>query len=304
MARAQLSTGSYNKTDTRYAQQLLNQKGYGLAVDGIYGPKTQAAVRKFQKANGLSVDGILGKNTWAALTAKTETYKAKTTEDYLYDGSKDKNYQALLQQAKDAESAIVNPLDVYKTRLDAIAAESRPFQYDISSDPLYRQYRDKYTREGSLAMLDTMGKAAALTGGYGSSYGQMLGQQSYQNYLQKLTDAMPALYESALDRHATSEDAIAQRYSWMLGQAQLDYDDYENQQKQIKELYDRAADAYKQGYDNWYDANKNAAADKKTLYSSIVNLISKTGYIPPAAQLKAAGMSQAEAAAYASAYRR
>lgn len=304
MARAQLSTGSYNKTDTRYAQQLLNQKGYGLAVDGIYGPKTQAAVRKFQKANGLSVDGILGKNTWAALTGKTETYKAKTTEDYLYDGSKDKNYQALLQQAKDAESALVNPLDVYKTRLDAIAAESRPFQYDISSDPLYRQYRDKYTREGSLAMLDTMGKAAALTGGYGSSYGQMLGQQSYQNYLQKLTDAMPALYESALDRHATSEDAIAQRYSWMLGQAQLDYDDYENQQKQIKELYDRAADAYKQGYDNWYDANKNAAADKKTLYSSIVNLISKTGYIPPAAQLKAAGMSQAEAAAYASAYRR
>lgn len=301
MARAQLSTGSYNKTDTRYAQQLLNEKGYGLAVDGIYGPKTQAAVRKFQKKNGLVVDGILGKNTWAALTGKTETYKAKTTEDYLYDGSKDKNYQALLQQAKDAESALTNPLDTYKARLESLAAESKPFEYDVSSDPLYRQYRDKYTREGSLAMLDTMGKAATLTGGYGSSYGQMLGQQSYQSYLQKLNDAMPQLYGDAWQRHNEQADA---QYDRLLSQAELAYEDYENQQKQIKELYDRAADAYKQGYDNWYDANKNAAADKKTLYSSIVNLISKTGYIPPAAQLKAAGMSQAEAAAYASAYRR
>ncbi|MBO5836485.1 MAG: peptidoglycan-binding protein [Oscillospiraceae bacterium] len=304
MARAQLSTGSYNKTDTRYAQQLLNEQGYKLEVDGHYGPKTQAAVRKFQKANGLTVDGILGKNTWAALTTKAEPYKETPIQDYQYDGSKDKNYQALLEIAQNAEKDLTNPLDAYKQRLEAIAAESKDFSYDLANDPLYRQYRESYTRQGNLAMLDAMGQAASLTGGYGSSYGQMLGQQSYQSYLQKLGDAMPQLYSAALKRHDAQQEDVAQRYDWVLKQAQLDYDDYENQQKQVKALYDRAADAYKQGYDNWYDSYKNKASDKKALYSSIVSLITKTGYIPPTDQLKAAGMTLAEASAYADAYRR
>ena len=304
MARAQLSTGSYNKTDTRYAQQLLNEYGYGLEVDGMYGPKTQAAVKKFQKAKGLVVDGILGKNTWAALTAADNGYQAKTAEDYTYDPEKDQNYQALLEIARDAEAKLTNPIDTYRQRLEAIAAQSSDFSYDMEKDPLYRQYVDRYTRQGNLAMLDAMGSAAALTGGYGSSYGQQLGQQSYQSYLQKLGDAMPALYESALERHTAAQDAIAQRYSWMLKQAQLDYDDYENQQKAVNDLYDRAKDAYKQGFDNWYASYKNQASDQKTLYNSIVNLITKTGYIPPTDQLKAAGMTLAEASAYANAYRR
>ena len=45
-------------------QQLLG----GLAIDGIFGPRTEQAVRAFQQANGLKVDGIVGPQTWGALT--------------------------------------------------------------------------------------------------------------------------------------------------------------------------------------------------------------------------------------------
>lgn len=49
-------------------QTKLNAFGnYGLAVDGIFGVKTDAAVRDFQKKKGLDIDGIVGPKTWAAL---------------------------------------------------------------------------------------------------------------------------------------------------------------------------------------------------------------------------------------------
>jgi peptidoglycan hydrolase-like protein with peptidoglycan-binding domain len=38
-----------------------------LAVDGIFGPKTEAAVRAFQSDENLTVDGIVGRYTWTAL---------------------------------------------------------------------------------------------------------------------------------------------------------------------------------------------------------------------------------------------
>ena len=56
-----------------------------------------------------------------------------------------------------------------------------PFTYDMNEDMLYQQYKDSYTRQGKLAMQDTMGQAAALTGGYGNSYATTAGQQTYNS---------------------------------------------------------------------------------------------------------------------------
>ena len=51
----------------RTLQHLLRQHGHTVVVDGIFGPKTDAAVRAFQTAAHLTVDGIVGPQTWGAL---------------------------------------------------------------------------------------------------------------------------------------------------------------------------------------------------------------------------------------------
>jgi len=43
------------------------QRALGIPADGIYGPQTRRAVRRFQRSHGLTVDGIAGPQTLAAL---------------------------------------------------------------------------------------------------------------------------------------------------------------------------------------------------------------------------------------------
>lgn len=64
-----LREGSENET-VKALQRMLYAMGYNLGsdpIDGIFGSKTDAAVRAFQKAKKLDVDGIVGQDTWTKL---------------------------------------------------------------------------------------------------------------------------------------------------------------------------------------------------------------------------------------------
>ena len=79
--------------------------------------------------------------------------------------------------------------------------DRKDFNYDFNADALYQQYKDKYIKQGKMAMADVIGQASAMTGGYGNSYAQTVGHQAYQAQLENLNDVIPDLYQLALDRH-------------------------------------------------------------------------------------------------------
>jgi hypothetical protein len=112
-------------------------------------------------------------------------------------------------------------------QLDALYAQimNRPgFQFDLNGDALYQQLVDSYTNQGRMAMMDTMGQAATLTGGYGNSYAQGVGQQAYHDYIQGITDQIPDLYNMALNRYIMEGDAMYDQLAALQWQAEFEED--------------------------------------------------------------------------------
>ena len=116
----------------------------------------------------------------------------------------------------------------YSNRINQLINQmaNRKFSYDINGDALYQQYKKQYMEQGKQAMQDTMGQAAALTGGYGNSYASSVGNQAYQSYLGQLNDRIPELYQLALDRYNTEGADMQTLYSMMSDQEAQDYGKY------------------------------------------------------------------------------
>lgn len=102
--------------------------------------------------------------------------------------------------------------------------QNRPnFQYDVNADALWNQYANQYLNQGKQAMMDTMGQAAAMTGGYGNSYAQTAGQQTYQGYLQGLNDRLPQFQQMAMDRYNMEGDRLLTQYGMLADQENQEY---------------------------------------------------------------------------------
>lgn len=133
------------------------------------------------------------------------------------------------------------------------------FSYDVNSDALYQQYKDQYMSLGKLAMTDTMGQAAAMTGGYGNSYASTAGNQAYQSYLSQLNSVVPELHGMALDKYFQEGDALYNQYSLLADQQNQEYGRYQDDYNRwFSEL-----GLYNDQYNNERSLDYNMYADKR-----------------------------------------
>ena len=103
------------------------------------------------------------------------------------------------------------------------------FSYDLNGDALYQQYKNQYMTQGKQAMMDTMGVASSMTGGYGNSYAQTAGQQTYQGYLSGLNDKIPELYQMARNAYDSDTNELYKQYALYSDRDDVDYGRYRDE---------------------------------------------------------------------------
>ncbi len=206
--------------DVKELQRRLNSAGYSVAVDGSFGNQTRSAVQDYQKKNNLTIDGVVGSQTWGSLLGSVNTPQG-TAQGQTGGGSYEGTGKPGAYESRN------------KGQLDALydqIVNRKPFQFNLDENGLYRQYKDQYVHLGKMAMEDTMGQAAGLTGGYGSSYAQGAGQQAYNQYLQQLGTIVPDIYAQERAAYDQEGAALADRYAMLADKEDRDYsrwaDDY------------------------------------------------------------------------------
>lgn len=217
--------GTYRITgvnaDGSYQSQLVNKnqttRNYGGSYQTRNSPYTMSGVSDYtrSKLNGLE-GGYMPSGSVQAAQAYLEQVKA--SKPGAYQSRWDDELTSLYDQIRNRKK----------------------FSYDMGTDPLYQQYREQYQRLGRLAMQDTMGQAAALTGGYGSTYGEQVGQQAYNAYLQNLNDIVPQLQQQAYQRYQDEGTDLYKQYSIVKGREDTDYGRYRDT---VSDYYSDLSDA-------------------------------------------------------------
>ena len=278
-------------------QKFLQSQGYynGYSVDGDFGDATFNATKEWQNANGITGSGIVDKDSWgkAGYSDINKFTSAPTISPFPTAPTFDKTGTGLgvfagapsapkfdttlwgdtergqaakgeYDAAKDAVAGFGDFSFSEDAWLDAVKDSIKnygDFSYDVNEDALYQQLKDNYIQQGKMAMADTMGQAAAMTGGYGSSYAQSVGQQQYHASLEELNDMVPELYKMALDRHNMGKEDLINQYGLLMQEYEREYGAHSDEYERLLTALGLARDDFYDGANLFYteQGNKNSA---------------------------------------------
>ena len=189
------------------------------------------------------VTDIIDQGTWDAINTP---FQATTAYQEAY------NYtQQLLQQLSSGRTSYTDQINSMMSEIQ----NREKFSYDVDSDMLFQQYLASSMASGKMAMQDTMGQAAALTGGYGSTYATAAGNQQYNAYIQDAYNNLPEYYNMALEAYQMEGEEMYKQLA-MLNDA--DRTEYERLFNSWSANNSTAQQMYQNEYTAWQDGVNNA----------------------------------------------
>lgn len=163
----------------------------------------------------------------------------------------------------------------YQQRRDEALARAADMEwnYNPDEDPVWQAYQKQYRREGQRATQDTLGQAAAMTGGMASTAAMTAASQAGDYYASQLSDKLPQLYNDAYNRYL-------QEYQRQLGisDAYAGFDDREyqrwaQQQGMNLDMADRYNQYGQQDYGQYQDRLGQWNTDRSFAYGTAQDAI-------------------------------
>jgi len=177
---------------------------------------------------------------------KSEMYPGNISDDAI-DYIK-RRYDELASQRSQTANKLDSLITDYINRKD--------FNYDPNSDMLYQNYLAAMQNAGQMAMKDTMGQAAMLTGGYGSTYATAAANGAYNSYLQKANDALPDYYNIAANAYDRQGENMLSNIKLLQDQQEADYNNW-LEQMGYKTGSSKGSSSASSGEDTWTAAQEN-----------------------------------------------
>lgn len=216
--------------------------------------------------------------------------------------------QQLQQQKPGAYQSAYTPQ--MQAQFDAIM-NRQPFQYDLGTDAVFQQMSDMYVQQGRRAMQNAIGEATALTGGYGNSHAQGVGQAAFGNYLQQLGAQVPQFQQNTFARWQSEGADMMDRYNMAAAREESDYARYQDALSNYWAEADRAQQAadnmYNREYGEYMDNqalaqqkaewNHSVSSEAREYAYSLAMMMLQGGEMPSAQVLEAAGISEQDAKA-------
>lgn len=150
---------------------------------------TNGMKKKTEKMTGGSVEGLLPVAGWNKKVTPDVNIDSNNTLTGVIEEGKKNPYRVSDAYQKQAD-------EIYKKIQD-----TPDFSYDFNEDAVFKALREQYMKDGKLAAENIQGKAAALSGGYGNSYGTTAAGQAYMGAIADLYDVVPELEEAAYGRY-------------------------------------------------------------------------------------------------------
>ena len=239
-AASSAATTKINGVDQATLDKMNNPFSQSQAVTDA---QSEAGAYRDKLKEITSVTDIVDQATWDTINSK---FQAPSKYDEAM------NYtNGLLAQLSTGRTSYT---DQIKDLMGQIQNRD-PFEYDVDSDMLFQQYLASSMASGKTAMQDTMGQAAALTGGYGSTYATSASNQAYNAYIQDAYNNLPEYYSMALEAYQMEGEEMYNQLA-MLNEA--DAKEYGRLYDAWSANYTTAQDMYKNAYTEWNDTVNNA----------------------------------------------
>lgn len=189
-----------------------------------------------------------GGRSYNVVDPETQTLKDKLTE---LEANKPAAYK------NQYEGQIQNVLDTIMNRK----------AFDIKTDNNYQQlydlYQQQYQAQASRGMRDAMGQLAGMTGGYGNTYAQTVGQQQYDQTMQGMNDNNINLMNLAYGIYADDRANDFNKMSTLRG---LEGDDYSKYRDTMSDYYtdlNHYTNRYNTAWGNDYQLSRDAINDAR-----------------------------------------